>query len=102
LVIFDPEMMTFKELEFTDISETHGEGGKQAYVELGDGYDFSVVKHKHSYGSEKGLYEIAVFFKNHMVDPADWGDTVKGWMNEDDVEHWLNYVNELRKKSIDS
>jgi hypothetical protein len=87
--------MTFKELEFSDISATHGAGATQAYVEFENGYDLSVVNHKHSYGSGSGLYEIGCFFNNHMVDPADWGDTVKGWLNESDVEHWLNYIKKL-------
>ena len=87
--------MTFKELQFTDISETHGEGEVQAYVELGNGYDVSVVKHKFSYGGEKGLYEVGVFFDNHMVDPADWGDTVKGWLTPDAVETELELIKAL-------
>ena len=87
--------MTFKELKFEDISETHGAGATQVYVEFKNGYDVSVVNHKHSYGSEKGLYEIGVFFNNHMVDPADWGDTVKGWQNESDVQDWINVIKKL-------
>ncbi|MAH51954.1 hypothetical protein CMI37_39415 [Candidatus Pacearchaeota archaeon] len=87
--------MTFKELKFRDVSDTHGEGGKQALVGFENNYDISVVKHKFSHGSDKGLYEIGCFFNDRMVDPADWGDTVKGWLNESDVEHWLNYVERL-------
>ena len=87
--------MKFEELKFEDISKTHGEGSVQAYVELPNGYDVSVVRHRFSYGSEKGLYEIGCFFNNHMVDPADWGDTVKGFQNERDVEHWLDYIKKL-------
>ncbi len=87
--------MTFKELEFNDVSDTHGEGAIQAYVELPNGYDVSVVKHRFSHGNEKGLYEIGCFYNNHMVDPAGWDDTVKGWLNESDVEHWLNYIKQL-------
>jgi len=87
--------MTFKELEFSDISETHGEGAIQAYVELPNGFDVSIVKHKGSYGSEKGLYEVGCFFNNHMVDPADWGDTVKGYLTPEDVEQELKLIKAL-------
>ena len=92
--------MTFRELKFDDISETHGEGAIQAYVELGNGFDVSVVKHKGSYGSEKGLYEIGVFDNqrigmNSMCDPLDWGDTVKGWLTPKDVETELKLIKEL-------
>ena len=47
--------MTFKELKFRDISDTHGEGAKQAYTSFENGFDVSVVKHKFSHGNEKGL-----------------------------------------------
>ncbi len=95
--------MTFKELEFSDISETHGEDAIQAYVELPNGFDVSIVKHRFSYGGEKGLYEIGVFDAQRcgvdaMCDPCDWGDDVKGWLNESDVEHWLNYIKTLKKR----
>ena len=87
--------MKFEDLKFDDISETHGEGAIQAYVELPNGYDVSVVKHKYSYGGEKGLYEIGCFFNNHMVAPIDWDDTVKGWLNPEDVEKELDLIASL-------
>ncbi len=92
--------MKFEDLKFKDISETHGEGAIQAYVELPNGFDVSVVKHKFSYGGEKGLYEIGVFDAqrfgaNSMCDPCEWGDTVKGWQNENDVEDWINVIKKL-------
>ena len=92
--------MEFKELKFTDISETHGEGATQAYVELKNGFDVSVVKHKGSYGNEKGLYEIGVFDAQRcgvdaMCDPLDWGDTVKGWLSPEDVERELGFIEAL-------
>ena len=93
--------MKFKELKFSDISETHGEGAVQAYVDLGNGFDVSVVKHKFSYGSEKGLYEMGVFDNqraagmNSMCDPLDWGDTVKGWLTPQGVEQELDLIKAL-------
>jgi hypothetical protein len=92
--------MEFKELQFTDISETHGEGAIQAYVDLGNGFDVSVVKHKFSYGGEKDLYEIGVFDNQRvgtdtMCDPLDWGDDVKGWLTTDDVEEELQRLSKL-------
>jgi hypothetical protein len=92
-------MIKFEELKFRDISNTHGEGARQAYIDLENGFDVSVVRHRFSYGGEKGLYEIGVFDSqgfgpDAMCDPLDWGDTVKGWLNEQDVE---NAINELEK-----
>ena len=94
--------MKFEELKFDDISKTHGEGAIQAYVELPNGFDVSIVKHKFSYGSEKGLYEIGIFDAQRsgvgvdaMCDPLDWGDTVKGWLAPADVEMELEKLQEL-------
>ena len=92
--------MKFEELKFNDISETHGENAIQAYVELGNGFDVSVVKHKFSHGGEKGLYEIGVFDAQRygvdaMCDPLDWGDTVKGWLTPEDVEQELKLIEAL-------
>jgi hypothetical protein len=92
--------MKFKELKFDDISETHGEGAIQAYVDLGNGFDVSVVKHKFSYGGEKDLYEIGVFDNQRrgmdaMCDPLDWGDTVKGWLTPEGVETELELIGAL-------
>ena len=92
--------MKFEELKFDDISETHGECAVQAYVELGNGFDVSIVRHGGSYGNEKGLYEIGIFDAqrlgvNAMCDPLDWGDTVKGWLNPEDVEKELDLIASL-------
>ena len=92
--------MTFKELKFNDISETHGEGAIQVYIEFKNGFDVSVVRHKGSYGNEKGLYEIGIFDAQRygvdaMCDPLDWGDTVKGWLNPEDVEKELDKIASL-------
>ena len=88
--------MKFEDLKFDDISETHGEDAIQAYVELPNGFDVSVVKHKYSYGGEKGMYEMGVFNGwGRMSDPLDWGDTVKGWLNPEDVEKELDKIASL-------
>ena len=87
--------MKFSDLKFDDISETHGDNAVQAYVEFENGYDVSVVKHKYSYGGEKGMYDIGCFYNKHMVDPIDWGDTVKGWLNPEDVEKEIALIQAL-------
>ena len=88
--------MTFKDLQFNDISDTHGEGATQVYVEFKNGYDVSVVKHGGSYGNEKGLYEIGVFGPHGgMCDPLGWGDDVKGWLSPEGVETELKLIKAL-------
>jgi|TARA_Y100000593_G_scaffold37803_1_gene73261 hypothetical protein len=90
----------FEELKFNDISETHGPEAIQAYVDLGNGYDVSVVKHGGSYGNEKGLYEIGIFDNQRvgvdaMCDPLGWGDTVKGWLKPEDVTAEIKKLQKL-------
>ncbi len=89
--------MTFKELRFRDISSTHGAGAKQAMVGFENGYDVSVVQHKFSHGSDKGLYEIGVYEAgtNKMCDPLGWGDDVKGWLTPEGVEKELELIERL-------
>lgn len=51
-------------------------------------YELSVVRHSSSYGGTGGLYEIAVFKGDGMVEMpgiTQEGDTVKGWLSEDEV-----------------
>jgi hypothetical protein len=79
--------MKFEDLEWTDISETHGEGGIQCYLELDNGFEVSIVRHTVSYGNKNGLYEMGIFGPwGSMCDPLDWGDDVKGWLTPKDVE----------------
>ena len=92
--------MKFEDLKFEDVSKTHGENAIQAWVDFPNGYSASVVRHKGSYGNEKGLYEMGVFDNqrcgvNAMCDPLDWGDTVKGWLTPQDVEQELKAIKAL-------
>jgi len=75
-------MKQFNDLQFVKFLD-----GVSATVTYGD-YELSVVKHSSSYGGTGGLYEIAVFKGNDMVEMpgiTEEGDTVKGWLTEDAV-----------------
>tara|TARA_Y100000296_G_C5038616_1_gene188612 strand:+ start:157 stop:423 length:267 start_codon:yes stop_codon:yes gene_type:complete len=88
--------MTFNELKFRDISDTHGKNARQAYTSFKNDYDVSIVRHQGSYGNEKGLYEIGVFDASYsMCDPLGWGDDVKGWLTPKDVEKELELIEKL-------
>ncbi len=61
--------------------------GTQVILFFGD-YELSIVRHSGSYGGQKGLYEIGVFKGNDMIQLpgiTEEGDTVKGFLTEDDV-----------------
>lgn len=74
-------------------------GGVQTIVFFENGYGASVVKHRFSYGSEQGLFEIAVL----RGDSEKWEicyDTeitcdVLGYQNDEDVAEVLNQINSL-------
>ena len=83
--------MTFKELKF----RTHAENDVQAWTDI-NGYDVSIVRNQLSYGGEKGLYEIGVYKDDEMVDPLNWGDTVKGWLTPEGVEKELDLMERLK------
>ena len=73
--------------QFNDLQLVKFLDGVSATVTYGD-YELSVVKHSSSYGGTGGLYEIAVFKGNDMVEMpgiTEEGDTVKGWLTEDAV-----------------
>ena len=75
-------MEKFDDLQFVEFLD-----GVSARAVYGD-YELSVVRHSGSYGSSNGLYEIAVFEGNQMVEVpgiTQEGDTVKGFLSEDDV-----------------
>ena len=67
--------------------ETEMPKGIQAILDFGE-YELSIVQNESSYGNKQGLYEIAVFKGNGQVElpgiTAE-GDTVKGYLTEEDV-----------------
>ena len=87
-------MKQFNDLQFVKFLD-----GVSATVTYGD-YELSIVKHSSSYGGTGGLYEIAVFKGNDMVEMpgiTEEGDTVKGWLTEDAVTgimKKMSYVSE--------
>ena len=75
-------MEKFEDLQFVKFLD-----GVSATATYGE-YELSVVRHSGSYGSSNGLYEIGVFKGDEMVEMpgiTEEGDTVKGWLSEQDV-----------------
>ena len=76
--------MRFNKLKFQNTTVPKG---VQARVDFGK-YELSIVKNEVSYGNKQGKYEIAVFKGNNQVELpgiTEQGDTVKGYLNETDV-----------------
>ena len=78
-------MENFSDLQFVKFLD-----GVSATVVYGD-YELSVVRHSGSYGGRNGMYEIAVFKGHEMLESniTQEGDTVKGWLSEEEVDRNL-------------
>ena len=60
----------------------------QVRLKFGD-YELSIVKHIGSYGGKSGMYEICTFKDNEMTEIdgiTEQGDTVKGFLDKDEVD----------------
>ncbi len=85
-------MKTFKDLKFKphpnggNVLHLGHIGGVQAIIEFDNGYGASVVCTPHTYGGDKGLYELAVFKDGeiHYENRIANGDVV-GYLREEDV-----------------
>ena len=75
----------FKDIKFKERKEP--KGGIQAILNYGK-YNLSIVRDRYSYGGKEGLYEVGAFLNNPMIELpgiTEEGDTVKGWLSEDDI-----------------
>jgi hypothetical protein len=87
--------MSFKNLPSKTIHET----GIQHLVFYPNGYGASIVKHRFSYGGDKGLWELAVIKGNE----EDWDicystpitSDVEGWLTESEVDELLIKIEAL-------
>jgi hypothetical protein len=87
------ENKMFKELEFKPHFTTGC--GERAYIEFPNGYAASIVKGAMYYTSEEKPYELAVM-KDGCVNYNTWlTNDVLGYLDEDDVEHYLKAIKEL-------
>ena len=71
----------FNTLSWESMDEMYGEDATHAWVELENGFELSIVRHRHSYGGDEGLYEVGVFKEGEMVTPLGWDDQVRGYLD---------------------
>lgn len=85
--------MKFKDLEFKEHPKYLGIAAR---VTFDNGYGASVVKHSHSYGADRGLFEIAVIGKNGQIDyTTPITNDVLGNLSVNQVEYYLKKISEL-------
>ena len=83
-------MTTFNELTF------NRSGGRQAVVKFDNGYSASIIND--GYGSERGLYELAVKHGGSIVYDTPVTDDVVGYLTEDDVTDHLAQIAALPER----
>ncbi len=74
-------MKTFKDLEFKE--HPNHLGGVQAVITFDNGYGASVVCTPHTYGGDRGLYELAVLGKDgHLTYDTPITNDVIGYLRD--------------------
>jgi hypothetical protein len=88
-------MKTFRDLEFVS-HPVHIEG-VQARITFENGYGASVVKTPHSYGGDKGLYELAVLgIDGHLTYDTPITNDVIGYLRDIDVTDVMEKIQQLQ------
>ena len=87
-------MKTFKDLEF--IPHSTGMGGVMSRIVFDNGYGASIVCTPHTYGGDKGLYEIAVLDTNgKLTYDTTVTDDVIGYLRPEDVTDVMERIQQL-------
>jgi hypothetical protein len=87
-------MKTFKDLEF--IPHSTGMGGVMSRIVFDNGYGASIVCTPHTYGGDKGLYEIAVLNSGGEITyTTSITDDVIGYLRPQDVTDVMEKIQQL-------
>jgi hypothetical protein len=87
-------MKTFKDLEFKE--HPNHLGGVQAVIQFENGYGASVVCTPHTYGGDKGLYELAVLDNDgHLTYATPVTSDVIGYLRDIDVTDVMEKIQQL-------
>ena len=93
--LLDLNLKTFDDLEFRP--HPYGEGVVSQIV-FDNGYGASVVCNEISYGSKKGLYELAVLDKDgKLTYDTPITDDVVGYLSPEQVTEYLFRIQDLKK-----
>ena len=87
-------MKTFKDIQFK-INPMGSDFGIVSRTQFDNGYEVSVVKSPHSYGGDKGLYELAIFKDGDICYDTPITDDVIGYLRPEDVTDVMVRVEKL-------
>jgi hypothetical protein len=86
-------MKTFNDLEFKN---DELRGLKAARIIFDNGYGASIVTGPHTYGGDRGLYELAVLGSDgRLTYDTPVTDDVEGYLTEEDVTKLLTQIQNL-------
>jgi hypothetical protein len=87
-------MKTFKDLEF--VPHSIGMGGVMSRITFDNGYGVSVVCTPHTYGGDRGLYELAVLdSEGYLTYDTPITDDVIGYLRPEDVTDVMAKIQQL-------
>ena len=87
-------MKTFKDIQFKT-NPMGAEFGVVSRTKFDNGYEVSVVKSPHSYGGDKGLYELAIFKDDEICYDTPITNDVLGYLSDKDVTEVLIKIQQL-------
>ena len=87
-------MKTFKDIQFKT-NPMGADFGIVSRTKFDNGYEVSVVKNPHSYGGDKGLYELAIFKDGDICYDTPITDDVIGYLRPEDVTDVMQRVEKL-------
>jgi len=87
-------MKTFKDIQFK-INPMGSDFGIVSRTQFDNGYEVSVVKSPHSYGGDKGLYELAIFKDGDICYDTPITDDVIGYLRPEDVTDVMTKIQQL-------
>jgi hypothetical protein len=87
-------MKTFKDIEFKP-NPMGADFGIVSRTKFDNGYEVSVVRSEHSYGGNKGLYELAIFKDGEICYDTPITDDVIGYLRPEDVSDVMERVEKL-------
>jgi len=87
-------MKTFKDIRFKT-NPMGADFGIVSRTKFDNGYEVSVVRSEHSYGGNKGLYELAIFKDGEICYDTPITDDVIGYLRPEDVTDVMERVEKL-------
>jgi hypothetical protein len=72
--------------------------GYQKFVEFDNGYSASIVSNHMSYGSDRGLFEIAILHGSEIVYDTDIAHGVVGFLDFQEVADTLKQIENLPRR----